>query len=152
MKTNSESQKCSNCGIEKLTEDFNWRITGKSRHKKCKICHAEYRRKHYEKQKPYYINRAFERTKRQREILRKIIWDYLSTHHCVDCGQSNPITLDFDHVRGEKRQSIGYMLQKGVSVTKLNEEIAKCEVRCANCHRIKTASQHGNWRLCWGNN
>ena len=57
------------------------------------------------------------------------------------------VVLDFDHVRGTKKRSIGVMVCSGaVSLETLQEEIAKCDVRCANCHRIKTMAQFGYWR------
>jgi hypothetical protein len=55
----------------------------------------------------------------------------------VDCGESDPIVLEFDHVRGVKRGEIS-RLKTMVSLETLAEEIAKCDVRCANCHRRKT--------------
>ncbi|KKL20663.1 hypothetical protein LCGC14_2453200 [marine sediment metagenome] len=56
---------------------------------------------------------------------------------CVDCGyDGHTAALDFDHVRGEKIKDVSRMVTG--SREKLMAEIAKCEVRCANCHRIKT--------------
>lgn len=70
------------------------------------------------------------------------IFDYLREHPCVDCGEADPVVLEFDHVRGEKFATIARMAQ-GFSLAKVRAEIAKCDVRCANCHRRKTASQLG---------
>lgn len=56
---------------------------------------------------------------------------------CADCGLSGPAeALTFDHVRGEKRFDIGQSWNQGR--TRLEEEIAKCEIVCANCHNIRT--------------
>jgi hypothetical protein len=56
---------------------------------------------------------------------------------CVDCGERYPpYVMDFDHVRGEKRTRVGNMMY--YSVKALEEEISKCEVVCANCHRERT--------------
>jgi hypothetical protein len=62
---------------------------------------------------------------------------------CVDCGfNKHPDALHFDHVRGRKSFSFGgegrYKPWK-----ELYAEMAKCEVRCANCHSIKTAERRG---------
>jgi hypothetical protein len=75
----------------------------------------------------------------QRKAERKAFIDeYKVTAGCVDCGyRDNPVALDFDHVRGEKLFSIGQRFHV-MSDEKILDEIAKCEVRCANCHRIKT--------------
>jgi hypothetical protein len=73
----------------------------------------------------------------------------------VDCGESDPVVLDFDHVRGSKRFSIAIAVTLGYPWETLLREIEKCEVRCANCHRRKTARQMGHRRallmgLCGG--
>jgi hypothetical protein len=51
--------------------------------------------------------------------------------------------MDFDHVRGEKKFKVAEAVQfaYGLNFDQLRAEIAKCEVVCANCHRIRTASR-----------
>jgi hypothetical protein len=57
---------------------------------------------------------------------------------CVDCGQSYPwYVMDFDHVRGQKLANISAAAFSW-SVPKLLEEMAKCDVVCSNCHRVRT--------------
>lgn len=58
---------------------------------------------------------------------------------CVDCGIKDVRVLDFDHVRGVKLFTIGN--KNSLSEKRLRAEIAKCEVVCANCHRIRTAQR-----------
>jgi hypothetical protein len=58
---------------------------------------------------------------------------------CVDCGFLDVRALDFDHVRGRKSFTISD--GNAVGVERLLAEIAKCEVRCANCHRIRTVER-----------
>jgi hypothetical protein len=60
----------------------------------------------------------------------------------VDCGETDPVVLEFDHVR-DKLKDIGYMVTVGFSWSAIQLEIEKCEVRCANCHRRKTARVQG---------
>ncbi|HEY8731110.1 MAG TPA: hypothetical protein VIN69_03915 [Candidatus Limnocylindria bacterium] len=71
---------------------------------------------------------------------------YLLEHPCVDCGEPNLVVLDFDHLR-DKRWSITYMVSGGFPWSTIETEIAKCQVRCANCHRIKTARERGFYDL-----
>lgn len=63
---------------------------------------------------------------------------------CADCGQVfPPVCMDFDHVRGVKYLSVGQMAACGYGVGRLDDEIAKCELVCANCHRIRTHDRRG---------
>lgn len=59
---------------------------------------------------------------------------------CADCGVWYPYyVMDFDHVRGTKVDIVGHV--KGGSIQRLMLEISKCEVVCANCHRIRTENR-----------
>lgn len=63
----------------------------------------------------------------------------LKREPCMDCKTSFPTEcMDFDHVRGTKRYNIGTILSKTLSMEILQEELDKCELVCANCHRIRT--------------
>lgn len=56
---------------------------------------------------------------------------------CVDCGYAeHACALDFDHVRGEKKFNLGSIATNGWD--KIKAEVEKCEVVCANCHRVRT--------------
>jgi hypothetical protein len=63
---------------------------------------------------------------------------------CADCGLADPTVLEFDHVR-EKRLEISNMIRRGAKPSALDDEIAKCEIVCSNCHRRRTALRAG-WR------
>jgi len=61
------------------------------------------------------------------------------TASCSDCGQLFPACcMDFDHVEGDKSAEVGALVAKGASWELIQEEIDKCELVCANCHRIRT--------------
>ena len=62
---------------------------------------------------------------------------------CVDCGNLfPPVCMDFDHVNGEKVANISEM--KTYTMERIKEEIAKCDIVCANCHRIRTFQRRGS--------
>jgi protein-arginine kinase activator protein McsA len=106
--------------------------------RKCSNKHSkEYYKKHGEKMRKQIHNRNKERVK---ETRRKI-YEYYLTHPCIDCGEDDPIVLEFDHVRGTKRENVSKLICDGLSWNVVENEIKKCEVRCANCHRRKTAKQ-----------
>ena len=62
---------------------------------------------------------------------------------CVDCGITNHIVLDFDHLR-DKKYNISRMIHDGFSWAAIKKEISKCEVVCANCHRVRTHNRLTN--------
>jgi hypothetical protein len=64
---------------------------------------------------------------------------------CVDCGEKNPIVLEFDHRDPNQKIANVGKLRYG-STKQLKEELAKCDVVCANCHRKRTAKMFGSWR------
>lgn len=74
---------------------------------------------------------------------RAFLIEYLTTHPCVDCGNSDIRVLEFDHV-GIKTDAISELLDK--SLDRIKNEIKQCEVRCANCHRIKTMERGKHYR------
>ena len=71
----------------------------------------------------------------------KEIHEYQMEKGCMDCGyNAHPAALEFDHVSGKKLFNIGEEVGNR-SREKLWEEIAKCDVVCANCHSIRTANR-----------
>jgi hypothetical protein len=73
-----------------------------------------------------------------RQVIRKA-----KSIPCADCGINYPwYVMDFDHVRGEKKFGIAQMIQhQGIAT--IQQEIAKCDVVCSNCHRIRTYNRTG---------
>lgn len=60
---------------------------------------------------------------------------------CMDCGyRAHSVALDFDHARGRKSILLSRCSERYWSV--VEHEIAKCDVVCANCHRVRTAQRH----------
>ena len=132
---------CTNCGIEKSLESFQKRSSAKDGYTNlCKLCKREYDNSYYRNnpnRSKYIRNNQKDRERETKEY----IVQYLLQHPCVDCGEKDIVVLEFDHVRGQKRGVISSL--KRSSLKAVIEEIKKCEVRCANCHRRKTAQQFG---------
>jgi hypothetical protein len=130
---------CTVCSNQKSLEEFSSNAKSKDgKHYMCKPCKRAYDNEYYKKN-PARKNYIENNRQQARLDADKYIFDYLLTHHCVDCGESDPIVLEFDHVKGNKIASVANL--KRYSVTAVAKEIDKCEVRCANCHRRKTAKQ-----------
>jgi hypothetical protein len=136
------------CKKEKPLEDFAWRNKSKKTYQaQCKSCHKEYRRQHYLDNKQKYIDKSA-----KIRIQNKIkFYEWLSKQECADCGNSDTRVLEFDHVRGKKLGVVSVMIGH-VSKKRLLEEIAKCEIVCANCHRIRTAKQFNYMKGSVGSN
>jgi len=92
-------------------------------------------KRHYEKNRKKIMDRSKIFLSKTRVENRSYIRDYLSNHPCVDCGESDPVVLEFDHIAGIKRGNVATMGNQGFCIKSLEKEIEKCEVRCANCHR-----------------
>ena len=79
--------------------------------------------------------------RRTRATARELVAE-LKSRPCPDCGgHFPPVVMDFDHVKGNKRGIISRMTSAPMSGAKLLEEIAKCEVVCANCHRRRNSGR-----------
>jgi len=95
-------------------------------------------KRHYEANKTTVKKRTKKRNKSQKQKNKDYVNTVKELTGCVDCGETNPVVLDFDHVRGEKIKCISDMTRGGYSIKTIQEEIDKCEIRCSNCHRVAT--------------
>lgn len=139
---------CSKCKKEKNLNEFHKNKTKKDGYSyHCIECHKKYQRQHYLKNKDTYINRAAIRNKVHLDAIHTHIWNYLVEHPCVDCGETDPIVLEFDHV-DPKQKSYDISTRLWQSWKKLLKEIHKCDVRCANCHRRRTAQRGPAYWKC----
>lgn len=140
-----EKKICNKCGSEFSIEDFPFKSKKKgTKYPWCHECHKAYRREYYQKNREKIIQQDGKRGKDRKTRNRQFIWDYYKKNPCVDCGETNPIVLQFDHRDGvEKLERISLLVNNKCSIKTLKEEIDKCNVRCANCHHIRTSEQQG---------
>ena len=129
---------CTKCKKEKTPEEMAWKSKVKGKRSAiCHVCNNE-RSRRYFKANPH-TRKDSEKKAKQR--IRDFLNDAKSVP-CMDCGKSYPpFVMDFDHVRGEKKCDIARMSSR--SMTAINKEIAKCDVVCANCHRIRHIDNAG---------
>jgi len=132
---------CTKCKEIKDISQF-----GKNKRKKdglqhyCIPCHIEFNSKWYIKNKERLIRKASIRNTEITKISQDYVYNYLLSNPCVICGEKDPIVLEFDHLR-DKIESISAMISRKYSLDLIKEEIKKCQVLCANCHRRKTSKQ-----------
>lgn len=113
-----EKKKCTKCGRILPLSDFNWRNKAKgTRRSECRYCHSDYMKQKYQQKK-------------------NEIQELKSNLKCAKCGQSRGYVLDFHHINPlEKTENIARLTSNTSNISKVYDEIKKCIVLCANCHR-----------------
>lgn len=136
---------CGKCKKNKPATDYSVKKKSKLQ-PYCKDCNATYGSAWYfsrkESRKKIIAAQKLQRKRRAQEFVLL----YLKQHGCVDCPEKDPVVLDFDHLR-DKKDNISNMIANGLIIDKIIAEIEKCEIRCANCHRRKTAAVSGWYRI-----
>jgi hypothetical protein len=140
-------KRCSKCETNKVLEEFHKNSRRKDgRQPYCKECSKSYY-KTWQNQKPETRRRHADwKAERVAESRNRIV-EYLQDHACVDCNESDIRVLVFDHVRGIKVAGVAALVNRGAKWELIEEEISKCEVRCANHHAIVTAQRGGFWTM-----
>ena len=137
-----DTKYCPGCMETKPTGAFHKHRT-KGTQSVCKPCKSA-RDKSYYRSSPERRAAVTAKNARAVDRNRKLVIEHLRKHPCVDCGNTDLRVLEFDHVRGTKILAVSLLTIRPASVQVLLTEIAKCEVRCSNCHSIRTFS--GSWR------
>lgn len=138
---------CSRCKETKNLDEFNFKNKLKNiKHCFCRECGKIYTSNHYKDNKDYYKKKARKHTNNAKEKTVLLLIDYFKDNLCANCGEGDPIVLDFDHIDPKNKSiEVSRLITNGF--TKWSEimvEISKCQVLCANCHRRKTAKDK-NW-------
>jgi hypothetical protein len=110
----------------------------------CKECRRIADKKTYNTNLTGNRKAGLESKNKVRERNKQYIRDYLIGKSCVDCGEKDPIVLEFDHFEN-KKDNLCEIIQN-CSIEKIETEIKKCNIRCANCHRRKTAIELGYYK------
>jgi hypothetical protein len=114
----------------------------------CRSCHGAVERRYYQRNLERERARRRARGPLQRQANRAQMVEFLATQACVDCGVDNPIVLEFHHVRskGHGDADASVLVTHGYGWARVQAEMDKCIVLCANRHRIRTASDRGHYR------
>jgi hypothetical protein len=97
----------------------------------------------------YQAGRAAQNRRQDRDRIRcaqEHVLGYLAGRACQDCAAADPVVLEFDHVRGEKRLEVSLLVNRAASRATLDREFAKCDVVCVNSHRRRTLARSGGPR------
>jgi acetolactate synthase regulatory subunit len=80
------------------------------------------------------------------KLEKKALIEKIKADPCTDCGRTfDACAMDFDHVHGDKTDNIAQMVNAAYSIETLKAEIAKCELVCACCHRVRTKVRGQAW-------
>lgn len=102
---------------------------------KCPLARKQHNLTYYKKHKSKIIDRNNAKIQRNRDAVSAI----KAKISCLDCNTKfHPVAMDFDHVKGEKLMNVAEMVVHGFSLESIMAEIAKCELVCSNCHRVRT--------------
>lgn len=140
-------KKCSRCKEIKSFNEFNYKNKSLGLlQSNCKTCTRYLIRNHYNRNKEYYLDKTHKRNTELKLEIQAYIKEYLQNNPCVDCGETDIRVLEFDHNRDKfiKFKAVSVMMRYRYTLDKIREEVKKCEIRCANCHRRKTSKEF-NW-------
>lgn len=135
---------CSRCSKEKDLSLFNKKSTSNDGLQPfCKDCNKAYHKEHYKLNKTNYITKS-----RIQRGKNKIAWDeFKATLSCKICGEDHPACLEFHHKNpDEKEFNLGQAYFR-YGKEKIKIELEKCDILCANCHRIEHYNNRvsSNW-------
>lgn len=98
------------------------------------------RRRSWLKRKERYGGRLNAKKRAQFMILSRTMALHKIEKGCADCGyRKHHAALEFDHVRGVKRRCVS----AAATMIAFLSEAQKCDVVCANCHRVRTYTRMG---------
>lgn len=124
----TEPLRCRRCNEIKPPEEFNRTTTHRTgRCAECRACQAARNRDRY-----------------KGSGVRLLVLRHLAATPCVDCGEADFRVLTFDHVRGDKSFNLSAAASLYKTEDVVRAEIAKCDVRCANCH-LRMTGQRAGW-------
>ena len=143
----SHRKRCTACKRRRKIRFFNKKTASKDGlQSECQACNRTQAKEYYQDNKVVIKAAATQSHRRRLKVAREKICEYLTGHPCIDCGEPDIVVLDFDHVSGKKRMAVSTLIHHGVAWNIVELEIAKCVVRCANCHRRKTAKYGNHFR------
>lgn len=131
-------KKCSRCAEEKEESAFNKRTDRPGTLQSyCKACNSQSSKAYYAKNKERHREVVRKRNAAESAKVRAIV-DEIKASPCLDCGRCfPPEAMDFDHL-GAKKSNVSHLIANSYCLETVMEEIAKCQLVCACCHRIRT--------------
>lgn len=123
---------CSRCRIPKGMDQFADRAkSSDGKQVYCRECQAGY----YQKNRARLLPKIKAANKLTKLAITEFVDEYKRAHPCERCGESDPCALDFHHPSGTKEFGVGEAVRNGATLKRVKDEVSKCRVLCASCHR-----------------
>jgi len=136
---------CNGCNTNKLEIEFAWKnkALGK-RQSRCRSCQSIAQADWYQSNKSSHKTSVAKYNILLREAKREYVARLKESTPCADCGRLGHFAaMDFDHLK-DKTHTISKLTNNASSISQLMQEIAKCEIVCAYCHRVRTYNRMMN--------
>lgn len=141
-------KECNRCHIVKEDSEFAFRNKAKGKLQPyCKECKREIDKELYTTNHSDRRRKIRNRQNKVQTNLKELLTDIKKKSKCTICGESRWWVLDFHHIR-DKRFEVSSLARRGCSLETFKEEIDKCIVVCANCHRdlhYKESEEYNKW-------
>ena len=109
----------------------------------CRVCSRLRSRQYYKDNTVEHKKAVQKRNVKYKQAVSTRVYEYLLNNPCTVCGEKDITVLEFDHLR-DKTKAVSQLVMSNNNWERVWEEIKKCQVLCANCHRRKTAKDQ-NW-------
>lgn len=141
-------KKCTSCKEDKELSEFNKnKIKKDGLNNICRKCSNKRSKKYYNEKGEEHKKNVAKRNHKYRDTIRQFILDKLKVSECKDCGNNDIRVLEFDHLPEFKKEyNISDMLKSSLSINLIEIEMNKCDIVCANCHRIRSIIRQDNYR------
>lgn len=138
-------KKCNTCNIAKHHSEFGKVARNKDGlNGKCKSCKRAYDNLFHENRSKDKKDSKYIKQKARLDTIREFLNVYLDNKVCNHCGDNRKVVLEFHHIRN-KEFNLADSIRK--SIPKIKKELEKCEILCANCHRIVTANERNYFKI-----
>jgi len=139
-------KQCTLCKQEKPLSEYNKKTSRPDgKQNVCRECNRARSRQYYAENREKHKQDILKRKNANIGNSQSKVVEYLKNHPCVDCNESDIIVLEFDHQR-DKFKNVSEMIMQGYTFERILEEIDKCEVVCANCHKRRTAKTYNYYK------
>lgn len=140
-------KRCYTCRSDKKLCEFNKNKCRKDGlNSICKECSRKRSKEYYNDNQSDHKKTVSSNRRRRVADAKLFVLNLVSKSKCTDCGNKDHRTFEFDHIRGIKKNDISSLVGGGYSTKFIQEEINKCEIVCANCHRIRTFTRAKTYR------